>query len=144
MCICREENVRVSQDNGKVPGAHPGYHRKILYRAKATWARPAEVRRLRGNEWHFRYLIPFDFTFHQFLQVIRKRLVLEKDQALTIFFSNNKLQQNEKLMSQIYEECKDEDGFLYCKYASYEVYGAAISNEWSKDPSVSTCVGLIL
>jgi hypothetical protein len=56
--------------------------------------------------------------------------VLEKDQALTIFFSNNKLQQNEKMMSQIYEECKDEDGFLYCKYASYEVYGAAaISNE---------------
>lgn len=28
-------------------------------------------------------------------------------------------------MSQIYEECKDEDGFLYCKYASYEVYGAS-------------------
>ena len=48
---------------------------------------------------------------------------LEKEQALTIFFSNNKLQQNEKLMSQVYEECKDQDGFLYCKYASYEVYG---------------------
>ena len=48
---------------------------------------------------HVRYLIPFDFTFQQFLQVIRKRLVLEKDQALTIFFSNNKLQQNEKMMS---------------------------------------------
>lgn len=75
----------------------------------------------------FRYLIPFDFTFQQFLQVIRKRLTLEKDQALTIFFANNKLQQNEKVMSLIYDECKDEDGFLYCKYASYEVYGAAIS-----------------
>jgi GABA(A) receptor-associated protein len=62
--------------------------------------------------------------------VIRKRLVLEKDQALTIFFANNKLQQNEKLMSQIYEECKDQDGFLYCKYANYEVYGA-IDHEWS-------------
>ena len=57
------------------------------------------------------------------MQVIRKRLVLEKDQALTIFFSNNKLQQNEKLMSQIYQEAQDLDGFLYCKYASYEVYG---------------------
>ena len=55
--------------------------------------------------------------------------MLEKDQALTIFFSNNKLQQNEKMMSQIYEECKDEDGFLYCKHAGCEVYGAAISNE---------------
>ena len=73
---------------------------------------------------NFRYLIPFDFTFQQFMQVIRKRLVLEKDQALTIFFQNNKLQQNEKLMSQIFQDCKDEDGFLYCKYASYEVYGA--------------------
>ncbi len=36
------------------------------------------------------------------------------------------------MMSQIYEECKDQDGFLYCKYASYEVYGA-IKNEWSED-----------
>jgi GABA(A) receptor-associated protein len=57
--------------------------------------------------------------------VIRKRLTLEKDQALNIFFSNNKLQHNDKNMLQIYEECKDEDGFLYCKYASYEVYGGS-------------------
>ena len=60
------------------------------------------------------------------MQVIRKRLQLEKGQALTIFFSNNRLQQNEKLMSKIFEECKDEDGFLYCKYASYEVFGGAL------------------
>lgn len=29
-------------------------------------------------------------------------------------------------MSLIYDECKDEDGFLYCKYASYEVYGGEV------------------
>ncbi len=40
-----------------------------------------------------------------------------------MFFANNKLQQNEKLMSQVFQECRDPDGFLYCKYASYEVYG---------------------
>lgn len=68
-------------------------------------------------------MIPFDFTFQQFAQVIRKRLTLEKEEALNIFFSNNKLQQKEKLMIKIYEESKDADGFLYCKYASYEVYG---------------------
>ena len=73
----------------------------------------------------FRYLIPYDFTFQQFSQVIRKRLILEKEDALNIFFSNNKLQQKEKVMALIYDECKDEDGFLYCKYASYEVYGDA-------------------
>jgi hypothetical protein len=55
--------------------------------------------------------------------VIRKRLSLEKEQALSVFFANNKLQQNEKLMSQVFQECRDPDGFLYCKYASYEVYG---------------------
>ena len=64
-----------------------------------------------------------DFTFQQFMQVIRKRLQLNKNTSLYIFFSKNKLQQNEKLMSQVYEENKDEDGFLYCKYASQEIYG---------------------
>ncbi len=32
-------------------------------------------------------------------------------------------------MIKIYEESKDEDGFLYCKYASYEVYGSAQESE---------------
>ena len=56
--------------------------------------------------------------------MIRKRLALPKSTSLYIFFSNNKLQQNEKVMKQIYEENRDEDGFLYCKYASHEVYGS--------------------
>ena len=48
---------------------------------------------------------------------------LSKKEALFIFFSNNKIQKGEKKMSQVFEECKDADGFLYCKYASYNVLG---------------------
>mmetsp|Transcript_22373 Transcript_22373/g.21558 ORF Transcript_22373/g.21558 Transcript_22373/m.21558 type:complete len:123 (+) Transcript_22373:24-392(+) len=65
-----------------------------------------------------KYLIPTDFSFQQFLQIIRERLKLDKNTALFIFFGDNKLKQSSKNIKQIYEECKDEDGFLYCKYTS--------------------------
>ena len=43
-----------------------------------------------------RYLIPEDFRFQQFQQVIRNRLQLNKEQTLYIFFKNNKLYSNGK------------------------------------------------
>ncbi|CDW88108.1 gamma-aminobutyric acid receptor-associated 2 [Stylonychia lemnae] len=70
-----------------------------------------------------KFLIPGDFTFQQFQMVIRKRLQLPKTHSLYIFFHNNKLHANEKSLSQIYSECKDHDGFLYCKYASENFTG---------------------
>ena len=70
-----------------------------------------------------RYLIPTDFSFHQFIQVIRKRLNVREGVAIYIFFSKGKVHQNSKLMGQIYEANKDEDGFLYCKYASEPIFG---------------------
>ena len=43
-----------------------------------------------------RFLIPDDFSYQQFMQVIRKRLSLPKTHALYIYFSNNKLHSNGK------------------------------------------------
>eukprot|EP00347_Sterkiella_histriomuscorum_P006782 403351453 len=70
-----------------------------------------------------KFLIPSDFSFQQFQLIIRKRLALPKTHSLYIFFQNNKLHANEKSVSQIYHECKDVDGFLYCKYASENFSG---------------------
>ncbi|CDW83981.1 UNKNOWN [Stylonychia lemnae] len=70
-----------------------------------------------------KYLVPTDFTYQQFLEFIRQKLNVSKNTGIYIFFSNNKFYQGEKAMTQVYEECKDEDGFLYCKYAGTEVFG---------------------
>eukprot|EP00347_Sterkiella_histriomuscorum_P005948 403354646 len=70
-----------------------------------------------------KFLIPIDYTYGQFQAFLRKKLSLEKKDSLFIYFSTNKLQSHNKLMGQVYEQCKDEDGFLYCKYAGIEIYG---------------------
>ncbi|KAG7036126.1 apg-6, partial [Cucurbita argyrosperma subsp. argyrosperma] len=59
-----------------------------------------------------RYLVPADLTVGQFVYVIRKRIKLSPEKAIFIFV-DNVLPPTGAIMSAIYEEKKDEDGFLY-------------------------------
>merc|ERR1712022_101589 len=59
-----------------------------------------------------KYLVPADLTVGQFMYVIRKRIKLSPERAIFIFI-RNVIPQQASLMSTIYEEEKDEDGFLY-------------------------------
>ena len=70
-----------------------------------------------------KYLVPTDLTVGQFVHVIRKRIKLAPEKAIFIFV-NNVLPPTAGLMSQIYEEQKDEDGFLYITYNGESVFGA--------------------
>lgn len=53
----------------------------------------------------------------QFVYVIRKRIKLSPEKAIFIFV-DEVLPPTAALMSSIYEEHKDEDGFLYITYVS--------------------------
>eukprot|EP00956_Cyclotella_meneghiniana_P041361 scaffold224155_cov66-Cyclotella_meneghiniana.AAC.3 len=63
-----------------------------------------------------KYLVPADLTVGQFHYVIRKRIQLAPEKALFLFCSNT-IPPNAALMSTVYEEQKDEDGFLYVQYS---------------------------
>lgn len=56
--------------------------------------------------------MPADLTVGQFVYVIRKRIKLSPEKAIFIFV-DEVLPPTAALMSSIYEEHKDEDGFLY-------------------------------
>jgi hypothetical protein len=56
--------------------------------------------------------VPADLTVGQFVYVIRKRIKLSPEKAIFIFV-DEVLPPTAALMSSIYEEHKDEDGFLY-------------------------------
>jgi hypothetical protein len=62
-----------------------------------------------------KYLVPSDLTVGQFCYVIRKRIKLAPEKAIFIFV-NEVLPPTAALMSSIYEEHKDDDGFLYITY----------------------------
>ena len=69
-----------------------------------------------------KYLVPNDLTAGQFVYVIRKRLNLPAEQAIYLSV-NGTIPPTASLMSTLYSEKKDEDGFLYFEYLGENVFG---------------------
>jgi GABA(A) receptor-associated protein len=69
-----------------------------------------------------KYLVPADLTCGQFVYVIRKRLKLPPEQAIQLFI-NGIIPSTAALLNTIYEEHKDEDGFLYISYCGENTFG---------------------
>ncbi|KAG6387433.1 hypothetical protein SASPL_152620 [Salvia splendens] len=69
-----------------------------------------------------KYLVPADLTVGQFVYVVRKRIKLSAEKAIFIFVKNV-LPPTAAMMSAIYEENKDEDGFLYMTYSGENTFG---------------------
>ncbi|GJV59595.1 autophagy-related protein 8f [Tanacetum coccineum] len=84
-----------------------------------------------------KYLVPADLTVGQFVYVIRKRIKLSAEKAIFIFVENV-LPPTGAIMSTIYDEKKDDDGFLYVTYSGENTFGSAHGGEleqagqWSK------------
>ena len=69
-----------------------------------------------------KYLVPTDLTMGQFLHVIRKRIHLSPELALFVFIDNT-MPSCSFLISTIYENHKDADGFLYITYSGENTFG---------------------
>ena len=69
-----------------------------------------------------KYLVPVDLTVGQFHYVVRKRIKLPAEKALFLF-CNNSIPANASLISTVYEEQKEEDGFLYLQYSGESTFG---------------------
>jgi len=69
-----------------------------------------------------KYLVPDDLTVSQFIYVIRKRLDIESEKALFLFF-NNHLPASSSLMNDIYKKYKSDDNFLYAIISLESTFG---------------------
>jgi GABA(A) receptor-associated protein len=69
-----------------------------------------------------KYLVPSDLTVGQFLFVVRKRMKLSPEKAIFLFI-NNIIPNSTELISQMYKQYKDEDGFLYIVYSGESTFG---------------------
>ncbi|OBA24959.1 light chain 3, partial [Hanseniaspora valbyensis NRRL Y-1626] len=70
-----------------------------------------------------KYLVPQSLTIGQFVYIIRKRIELPPERAIFVFVNNGILPNTSSLMSQLYLEYKDKDGFLYISYAGENTFG---------------------
>jgi GABA(A) receptor-associated protein len=69
-----------------------------------------------------KYLVPYELTLGQFLHIIRQRTKIEPAQSLYLFCGNT-LPPTSQSIGNIYQENKDEDGFLYVIYCAENTFG---------------------
>ena len=70
----------------------------------------------------FKYLVPKEMNMAQFLFVIRKRIKINSSTSLFIIVDNGLVGSSINISS-IYEDKKDNDGFLYVTYTTENTFG---------------------
>ena len=70
-----------------------------------------------------KYLVPDDLTLGNFSQIIRKRLKMSPSESLILFVAGSNLIPVHEIMSNIYKEHADPDGFLYISYTKENTFG---------------------
>ena len=69
-----------------------------------------------------KFLVPSDMTMGQLLFVVRKRIKLNSVDALFLMV-DNRFYPTGALLSHVYENEKNEDGFLYVTYCRENTFG---------------------
>ena len=69
-----------------------------------------------------KFLVPLDITVGSFIYIIRNQLSLKSDQAIFVLI-DGVLPPISALISQVYKEHADEDGFLYVAFSRESVFG---------------------
>ena len=78
---------------------------------------------LNFNLTMYKYLIPSSFTVGQFLHTIRKKLDMKKTEAMYMYTESHILLSTGSLMKVVYDEHKNQDGFLYIIIALENTFG---------------------
>ena len=67
--------------------------------------------------------MPRDMTAGQFIGVIRKRMKIMPSEAIFLFVDNNTIISGTSIIGPLYEQAKNEDGFLYVHYSKENAFG---------------------
>lgn len=69
-----------------------------------------------------KFLVETDMKFMKFVYTIRNNIIIDKSQSLFTLV-NNTLVSGNQTMGEIYNDHKNEDGFLYVTYTSENTFG---------------------
>ena len=72
----------------------------------------------------YRYLVPNDLTAYKFSYIIRKRIKMPEKDSLYFFVNGRFVLKGDTLMAEVYEQRKENDGFLYITYTDETIFGA--------------------
>lgn len=96
------------------------YPDKIPIIVLASKAHVADLPTLDKNK----FLVTKDLTTGQFLYIIRKRMKLESHSALFLFTEKGTIPVTHMPLVSVFDEHKNEDGFLYFHYSAENAFGS--------------------
>lgn len=71
-----------------------------------------------------KFLVPREVTVAQFIWILRQRLKLNADKAVYLFVQRT-LPQSSAVLGELYDQCRDADGFLYAMYSGESTFGCS-------------------
>jgi GABA(A) receptor-associated protein len=98
----------------KITDSHPDRIPIIVEKRKGTRI---------GDINKSKFLVPNDITIGKFIIEIRKHIEITPEQAIYIFVGDGTIPQSSTLISHIYRQYKDNDGFLYMTYSGENTFG---------------------
>ncbi|KAI3384726.1 hypothetical protein SNEBB_007185 [Seison nebaliae] len=108
-CSFEQRKVEASKIRGKYPSRVP-----VVVEKEPKSQIPEIDKR--------KFLVPNDISVGQFMWIIRKRIKLSSERSIFLFVGKV-LPQSATTMGQVYEQFKDEDGFLYMAYSGEHAFG---------------------
>jgi GABA(A) receptor-associated protein len=69
-----------------------------------------------------RYLVPRNIILVEFIYLLRKRIKLPRQMSMYLLIGSN-IQVSSQLVSRVYEDYKDRDGFLYIQCFGENTFG---------------------
>lgn len=70
----------------------------------------------------YKFLVPYESKIYEFMEILRKRIDIKSHQGLFLFI-NNTIPNMTKSIGEIYNEHKNEDGFLYINLILETTFG---------------------
>lgn len=68
-------------------------------------------------------MVPQEVTMSQFISILRNRMKISHTKALFLLIDNRSMPSLSRTIAELYNDYRNEDGFLYITYASQDVFG---------------------
>ena len=70
-----------------------------------------------------KFLVPEELTMSQFITIIRNRMSMHPSQTIFLLVNRKSMLSLSLTLAEVYEQEKDNDGFLYMVYCSQQAFG---------------------